>query len=309
MVYRSERVAFNLTGSQTPSSAPRRSLGRPCRSVDLGAGWLRGLLALVVALIGCSRPESVSASGSVYDGPTEWRDGYLLQRGGPDPWACETDAECVCAALVDPDGCCRSSPHPFPQTRAYASWLGERLSSDECREVTCPPAPLPAPPLPCAYEARCLDGRCSNACHAATLVAPPPPRPISGDGYIGVVLDAADWQGEAAGSRRWTPSDEEVARAEGVLASELATLAGQDDGGELRVVQGQLAEYRRYYVGVLGDADERLVWISMMRGADSRHPGWQREMVVVRGGGTDYVQARVSLDEARVVDVRVNSGR
>jgi hypothetical protein len=93
-----------------------------------------------------------------------WKDGYLRGPGSPDPLACASDADCVCAMLVDPGGCCQPVPWPFPQTKAYQTWLVAHVESDECRAVVCPPGPLPSPPPQCTYEPRCKDGACATAC-------------------------------------------------------------------------------------------------------------------------------------------------
>ena len=93
-----------------------------------------------------------------------WKDGYLEGPGSPDARACTSDEDCVCAMLVDPGGCCQPVPVPFPQTKAYQAWLTAHVQSAECRAVVCPPPPLPGHPSACAYEARCLNGTCMNAC-------------------------------------------------------------------------------------------------------------------------------------------------
>jgi hypothetical protein len=93
-----------------------------------------------------------------------WKDGYLRGPGSPDPLACTSAEDCVCAMLVDPGGCCQPVPWPFPQTKAYQTWLVAHVESDECRAVVCPPGPLPSPPPQCTYEPRCKDGACATAC-------------------------------------------------------------------------------------------------------------------------------------------------
>ena len=93
-----------------------------------------------------------------------WKDGYLRGPGSPDPLACTSVEDCVCAMLVDPGGCCQPVPWPFPQTKAYQAWLVAHLESDECRAVVCPPGPLPGLPPQCTYEPRCIDGACATAC-------------------------------------------------------------------------------------------------------------------------------------------------
>jgi hypothetical protein len=259
----------------------------------------------------------VPVDGAVapYAGPSGWREGYLLEPGMPDPWACRTDADCVCSILVAPDGCCTPSPHPFPQSRAYALWLAARLGGPACRGVECPPGPPPAPPLPCAFEARCIDGRCANACPARSSPVPaaviPPPRPVSGGDYAGVVFDAADPQGAFVGESRWTPTPDDVREAERSLVVQLPELAASPAYQQERLarVVERLADYRRQYVGVRGEGGERVVWVHLVRDADRAHPDWRTRVVSVRGGGEAYVQLRVSLDTGRCFGLQINSPR
>jgi hypothetical protein len=132
-------------GDEGSPSPPPGAAATSLRSV--GAGHAAGRTTM-------ERP----ASG------TRWENGYLLAPDSPDPLACDTEADCVCAMLVAEDGCCQPSIWPFPQTRAYAEWLRRHLASDACRTVECPPGLPPSPPLPCQSKPRCFDGLCSTAC-------------------------------------------------------------------------------------------------------------------------------------------------
>ena len=137
------------------------------------------------------------------------------------------------------------------------------------------------------------------------------PQPVSGDDYEGVVFHAADPQGQTAGESRWTPTATDVRETERLLAAGLAELPVSPEYQQSRLpdVVERLAEYRRQYVGIVGEAGERIVWIQLVRDADRRHPEWRTDLVSVRGGGEAYVRLRVSLDTGRCFDLQLNSPR
>lgn len=77
-----------------------------------------------------------------------------------------------------PDPCCDARVGYLPVNRSYLEW-SERYRKAHCGGVTCEGAPFPgAEPIACARKARCVGGKCVDACKDPSYRedAPPPPR-------------------------------------------------------------------------------------------------------------------------------------
>ncbi|MBN1771931.1 MAG: hypothetical protein JXB32_11750 [Deltaproteobacteria bacterium] len=108
-----------------------------------------------------SRPEDGSADGE--RGPDDTT-GYFAPPGAPHPHACEVDADCRPGPGVNPeDGCCDTGVSNGVYGQAYLAWRAAWVR-EHCADAECPVLPPPSPPLPCALEGRCCDGRCRNRC-------------------------------------------------------------------------------------------------------------------------------------------------
>lgn len=81
----------------------------------------------------------------------------------PDPEACEAATDCIASQpLPQPNPCCDGYPFAV-HSRAYAEWR-QRWVSQRCAGQVCEPLPSPAMPTDCVFEARCVAGRCVDAC-------------------------------------------------------------------------------------------------------------------------------------------------
>jgi hypothetical protein len=98
--------------------------------------------------------------------------------GAPRTWpkdAPVNDLSCSknddCAMIVwdgpsPPDPCCDARMGYVPVRRSYLDWFTDYRKKN-CNGVSCPPAPLPgAEPRQCITIARCVQGKCGNACAA-----------------------------------------------------------------------------------------------------------------------------------------------
>lgn len=110
-----------------------------------------------------------SATPARFDG-----DGFLTGPGAPDRSACAADSDCVVTSVPNQGapqppasslGCCASSGHASV-SRAYFDWVRAWQARYCPATPECPPLPPPAMPAPCVFEARCVAGRCGNACAA-----------------------------------------------------------------------------------------------------------------------------------------------
>jgi hypothetical protein len=115
------------------------------------------LLALVVAGAGCGGSHR-SDRALFPDVP------HFVRPGAPHPLACTADDDCVPAAGVNPDeGCCTTGVPTTIASHAWTEWYGAWARA-HCATVRCPPRPPPAPLLPCGYQGRCANGRCTSRC-------------------------------------------------------------------------------------------------------------------------------------------------
>jgi len=106
------------------------------------------------------------ALGSCASGPSG-----AAPTGSPPIDACEVDADCaiVVAGPGGSDPCCDVTLTAAPRSVAYMTYMTDWRAS-HCSAPRCAPLELPGHPMECAHEARCLAGRCGNAC-------PPAPAP------------------------------------------------------------------------------------------------------------------------------------
>jgi hypothetical protein len=88
-------------------------------------------------------------------------EGCYVEAGGPDPFACATDADCTTGGLFDADACCMTGV-THAHARAYHEW---QLAAFRARcDGTC--VTPPAAPSDCEIAVRCDGGRCANGCGA-----------------------------------------------------------------------------------------------------------------------------------------------
>lgn len=90
--------------------------------------------------------------------------GFFVAAGAPAPRVCAADPECVVAGTLDESGCCWSYRDlgAVAQSRAYAAWATGWKAA--CGAARCPSPPVPQDRPACVEAARCVAGRCRNAC-------------------------------------------------------------------------------------------------------------------------------------------------
>ena len=119
--------------------------------------------ACLVASCGTRQPDAAPAAKPEPE-PGRLVDGlYYVEAGAPDPLACQKDDDCTGDTVTDATGCCISSPNPWPQTKAWHTWLSQRRQGAACG-IKCPPLPIPAEPPRCSFDVSCKSGRCANSC-------------------------------------------------------------------------------------------------------------------------------------------------
>jgi len=135
------------------------------------------------------------------------------------------------------------------------------------------------------------------------------PRMVRGEGYEGVILDSQDAEGDDPGGQTWLPTAADVAKAEQLVREQLPGLTASPEyqQGVVRDITDHLSEYRRQYVGRPVEGGRRVLWINFFRSAG--FPEWTTGVVFVRGGGHDYFNLTVDLDDRRCGELQINSPR
>jgi len=129
------------------------------------APWMFCLLLAACAETGGGSGPPATGKSAASTAASRMIDGrYYVSTGAPDPLACEKNEDCAGDTVVDSTGCCVVDSAPFPQTWAWKRWVSERRGSAACASVSCPPLPAPPPPPECAFDVRCEQGRCKDAC-------------------------------------------------------------------------------------------------------------------------------------------------
>lgn len=137
--------------------------------------WTRWVA--LVLLVGCGSNEPSTSSetnetevdetgseepSAAADGTVDGR--WFVPAGSPPPQACEAPEDCMGDTIPDAAQPCCNDPYSLS---AYAIAYRDAINAwrqSHCADVTCPPPPAPTPPPDCAFEMRCVEGQCANAC-------------------------------------------------------------------------------------------------------------------------------------------------
>jgi hypothetical protein len=121
--------------------------------------------------------------------------------------------------------------------------------------------------------------------------------------YTGVIISengASEFGYLCAGTftELWEPSTGDIAGAEKCIREFLVSLQDKPplnlyDQEKLAFIVEKLAEYRRQYLGIVVDGEQR-IWVNAFF-SDASFPEWERVPVDVDGGGRNYWQIEYDL--------------
>jgi hypothetical protein len=140
-----------------------------------------------------------------------------------------------------------------------------------------------------------------------SLLLDPPSVYVKGKGYSGyifnkehsVMVSIKNQQG------RFTPTFEEVERAEKLLKSRLPELNKDkiSQGEKCGNIEKELESYTRQYVGFINQKGNKIIWVNMLmhlRSVPSKH------IIIVDDGGSNYWNVKIDITSRDVYDLEIN---
>lgn len=105
--------------------------------------------------------------------------------------------------------------------------------------------------------------------------------------------------------KRFTPTKDEILLAETALQNQLKKInKNLPNQSHSPVIHKNLNKYRRQYFGILGENDERILYINSFW--DDELSFWLDNEVSVDDGGSYYWQIKYSIDANKLFDLIVN---
>ena len=116
--------------------------------------------------------------------------------------------------------------------------------------------------------------------------------------------------GELIGGIRFTPTKEEVEKAENALRGDLKTinqqLVNQDGTNNNPIIHKNLNKYKRQYFGYINEDGERILQINALWRKSEHSKNWLRNRVEVFDGGSHYWNVKFNLKTGELFDLSVN---
>lgn len=81
------------------------------------------------------------------------------------------------------------------------------------------------------------------------------------------------------------------------------------DGAELSHFKINLKNYKRQYIIVVSDKEEKEVWVNCFKEDEdpaNRNPNWRNEIMQADGGGMKYFQLKINLTTRHSSEIKIN---
>jgi hypothetical protein len=109
------------------------------------------------------------------------------------------------------------------------------------------------------------------------------------------------------GAVRFTPSREDIDKAENALLKQLPDLnADKQNQDNTPVIDKNLKKYRRQYFGYINEKGDKILYINCFWKKDKGFENWMSEMVRVDAGGSYYWYVKYNLNKDELFDLTVN---
>src|SRR2546428_9441114 len=143
-------------------------------------------------------------------------------------------------------------------------------------------------------------------------VAPLAKKHIKGNQFEGYILPkeyTSDLLSFENLKSRFTPSKEDIIKAEELIKKQLAGLnkSLNNQGNECPIIHNNLKKYRRQYLGYITNEGERIIWVNFISWKDKSHTTEiGKDVIIILDGCSYYWNIKVNLNKEKVFDLRVN---
>src|ERR1700722_5712046 len=105
-------------------------------------------------------------------------------------------------------------------------------------------------------------------------------------------------------TKRFTPGFPDIDKAEKAIAQQMLT--PRDTTKRLPDVYRHIKKYRRQYCGYTNNDGHKILYINMFWEEDKYVKDWLKQMVMVQGGGSNYLSMKYDLTDNKLYDLQIN---
>jgi hypothetical protein len=118
----------------------------------------------------------------------------------------------------------------------------------------------------------------------------------------------SDWMPLSNMKERYTPSREEIFKAEDILFKQLKEIntSLMNQGNGCPIIHKNLKKYKRQYFGYINDIGEKIIWINLVWNRDDNNKGLDEGVRFVLDGCSYFWNIKVNLNEEKLFDLIVN---
>lgn len=108
----------------------------------------------------------------------------------------------------------------------------------------------------------------------------------------------------AHNNKRFTPGFPDIDKAEHAISEQM--LQQRDTTKRLPDVYRHIKKYRRQYLGYTTTDGHKILYINMFWDDAKYVKGWLKQVVIVQGGGSNYLNVKYDLTDNKLYDLQIN---
>jgi len=108
------------------------------------------------------------------------------------------------------------------------------------------------------------------------------------------------------GDFRFTPSKDDVEKAESIIMSNKDYIRRQPNAQSGRDIFRSYRRYFKQYVGAIGPEGERLILINYIDNCRKINDSEKQELIYIIDGGNSFWNALINLDKGTIITVSIN---
>ncbi len=125
------------------------------------------------------------------------------------------------------------------------------------------------------------------------------------DNYDCAIFPMAYTSEMAQPTKRFTPGFPDIDKAEHAMAEQL--LLQRDTSKRLPDIYRHLKKYKRQYFGYTGKDGHKTLYINLFWDDSKYIRNWLKQMVMVQGGGANYLCVKYDIDANKLYDLQINN--